>query len=192
MPNLPTDNLYKFLALGGIALIGISLFATEKALDRTYERVLAAQESQWPELLELAALDRRVNEAWLEVLMNVPGADSLMGLDVGSAEAPRDPAWSDSMLAVVMGLRLDLSSRSDLTEARLEVTRTRASQAEDALRRARTVYGLSVAALVLGFVSALAGFALWYVRVQRYQDEMAVMQRDQARAELWRGQRDLL
>lgn len=267
MPNLPTDNLYKFLAIGGIVLIGIGFLAPEPYIDKAMPTLLA----QIDEASEAGFVDRITPPAVRKLAIEGDSLHALfihLGTSADSALAALNSAIAESdaftnrplpvdtpeaafteevnrMLAnmarrhevvdslvrtresVVVKLRsvdstLDLlyeesvvrtlmpddaTTVGDMVEHIMdldiksiplpftpeEVLVTNKVIIPIALaRKVERIRRIGYVLMAIGFLASVLGFALWYLRVQRYQDEMVVMQRDQARVELWRKQRDLL
>src|SRR5579871_3377478 len=53
LPQLPTDNLYKFMAILGLFLYGVSLVVPTVVYDHEWERAKALRESRYAIILKL-------------------------------------------------------------------------------------------------------------------------------------------
>jgi hypothetical protein len=139
LPSLPTDSLYKFVALAGLALM---LFAATYPQAKMLElQVAVADAEALSEKLDANLDNTEKKLARLEGIQNPHAA----ALEVVS--------------------ELNLKNRLDKAEVR------RASTIVKAQLKAMQYYlGLSIISLVVGTLMTIAGFGLWYVRIQKPLD----------------------
>lgn len=182
LPQLPTDNLYKFMALTGAVLTVFSVVGPF-----LYEDELVARLSQVNEQIAIAKADMKVDgeeQRWREMEYESLTNESKYLAEIEDA------------------LRKLRRSGKEITEAAREASRHRerltyevipahnekrwqaerrlavaAAKVETAFRRSELL-GDRIAAVFLGatigisfgIVLSFAGFALWFIRVQRHQD----------------------
>ncbi|MGN6280357.1 hypothetical protein [Frateuria sp.] len=142
LPTLPTDNLYKFMALAGIVLM---LFSVVYPFQRLQELEIRAIDSR----TQLAIVGQRV---------------ALLQFQVKAME--KDPAATDEKI---------LALRSKSTDLGIEALRGvgENKKNEALLSQLRLFAGISLFTSLGGLVLAIAGFLLWYLRIQKPSDRQA-------------------
>lgn len=158
----PTDNLYKFLAIFGLVVFGFSIFVPLQRLEE-HSRELAKWNAAWTPLLQ-RALDSDDDER--EALICA----------IAQAEKKRTKANSSECKHIeATRTERDQSSR-DLQRAMAEQDSGRAMLAH--LQQQFLIYrNIGFATAAFGLVCCVAGFWLWYVRVQRPLDAATAAQR---------------
>jgi hypothetical protein len=162
---LPTNNLYQFLALGGLLLLIVSLLGPWKQWERLEERHMDAQRALDTTKVEIEALKLAVarHKARAEECGGVFNEDGTFKvpprLTPEQAEAVR--GVSEALLQKAAEVRRAQASNTALAAY---VGRTRA--------RLRWLLLVAIGAGVVAVVLSGLGFYLWYTRVQVYQDEL--------------------
>jgi hypothetical protein len=150
LPNLPTDNLYKFLALAGLTLSLFS-FVFPRIQEHNAKRVLWETKID----IDLAGEQLRYVEQQISIL------------DVKREEAYRKntslrPVKDDEMRI------LELQHNLRVQQAQVGVKTKLLGALSDELAEARFFSKIGV---LLGLLLACCGFSLWYVKLQRHQDD---------------------
>lgn len=139
-PNLPTDSLYKFMALGGYSLAAFFFWLFYTRVDAHTIRTAAFAIELAERKVRTHALKDEV--AHVRSLTEPEQRAALPGLIVASTEAEANFEASSAQL--------------------------RAIQAND--REIKRLGYAAMIFAVIGIAIGNAGFGLWYTRVQRYQD----------------------
>jgi hypothetical protein len=139
-PELPTDNLYKFMALGGLTLSGFFCWLFWKYTEEYSRRVEALT----------------VEHAELQ----------------SNAQAAREKLERAKTLTEEERKKIVPAMLSDLagTDVRASAALARRAALDRVDLRVRRIGWATMILTALGFSIATAGFYLWYVRVQQYQD----------------------
>lgn len=156
----PTDSLYKFLAIGGlIGVVTLAIWATHRIdllTDKRWELELDVTKTE----VEAAASERTISS--LE--------EDLKILESG----PHDTAVFDQTLAEFK--KVWHERRLRLEEVKIKLKRVREIAAI-----VQRDYDLARALGAAFIVQSFLGFWWWYLRVQRYQDEILMLQAQAAR-----------
>jgi hypothetical protein len=156
VPTLPTDNLYKFLALTGLVLMLACFGALEFRAAKQQELDTAVSLGKEA----LGYLERDIERV----------AERLTGQATEDQEYPKVTA--NEYAQFKMRIRnvgediIELRGKSERAEAHYQRTQ-------------RILFLLLLGGIFGGFI-AIAGFALWYVRLQKYQDVLIRCQADQS------------
>ena len=150
--EIPTDNLYKFMAIGGLVTFLASAVATGLLMlnlqDRVHEHILASK-----------LLDVRLNQIAVESeIVRFEFEEAAKAGDLASI-GERPKAQLDSVAAVLRELKLDATKLQAQSEYLVELS-----------RRFVAARDLLIIFTGVGLVVAVFGFVLWYSRVQRYLD----------------------
>jgi hypothetical protein len=164
----PTDNLYKFVALSGLAMVIVSVVLT---ISRTQQLQLEVQQVGGE--LALVSVDVGILEGEQRRLASeVAEREALLvatiGDTTGMAEVDRDAwrTWLDRSTAEAVRLQTashELARRNQEAANRNERTRVLLSQL-----RLVVILGLGFGSLGIGL--ALWGFEQWYRKVQVFED----------------------
>jgi hypothetical protein len=150
LPNLPTDNLYKFLALGGLTLILFS-FVFPKMQEHGLNRVL------WETKIDIDVAE--------EQLRYIDEQSSI--LEAKRQEAYRKNANLKPLKDDEMRI-LDLQHNLRIQQAQARNKTKLLSDLSQELVGIRLFAKIGIA---LGLALTCFGFFLWYVKLQRHQDE---------------------
>ena len=152
MISPPTDSLYKFLAISGLVTVGWSVaFPWDKHLE--YE-------------LKVAEVKAEVQKSKLKVERLDSQYKSLLD-EESKLQAERSEQDRKLKLAAIEGrkqkLYIEMLEAQQPVDERVEALKV----LQDALR---SYYLMGLVSTIAGLILAVAGFFLWYGRVQRYVD----------------------
>lgn len=164
IPNLPTDNLYKFIALSGVFLVCFSLYFIESRYSKLSERV-------YQETMTIAVLKVRVST----IIEN--GEDLLKVIKNQQADKQKFPKNRDK--AAIIYSEEEIKSMRDKwskSQFDLSVDNAKIFVANDYSRKLVShLTFIWIICAVLGLVGifmAHIGFTNWYYKVQRPVDKL--------------------
>jgi hypothetical protein len=173
--SLPTDNLYKFLALSGLALAAFCTWSCQKAWATVHNAAdafrLKAVESKGRHSLMRTFADP-VAESAAELARRAEALDASYekgdhdehGLETEVEALNSEIADAVSVLSAGTKLTSELATKLEVLDKRVELTFGRVSS-QVWFYKAGIVAGLAVSA---------CGFALWYVKLQAHLDQMTI------------------
>ncbi|WP_321997483.1 zinc ribbon domain-containing protein [Draconibacterium orientale] len=184
IPNLPTDNLYKFIALTGVLLFVLSVFypvyqktkirdeisihnGEAKKLDVEREKLKNKQKEIKS---QVKILDKKIN-----LDNNSIVSDTLIvrtKIVGGSKELVDLSSQIDKLIEEYLTLKLELDIKTIEINTKLEIVENKKYDL-DTIDEASNIF--SPASLLLAFV----GFLLWYERTQKLQDKVLKQQTNQ-------------
>jgi hypothetical protein len=191
IPSIPTDNLYKFLAIGGlVAWIGgayLNYLSSSNSIhqkatvaledvEASFNRQLLAQSSKIFDLdLKIAQSDYEGDEAKLKAFLEAhkQSGAPLSDQDQQTLEQLLSQVRKDNSEFLALGPKL-----LDLAQQQAKASSAETKAKFDALEEewthgaANTFFWISTAFQTLGISSCIWGFFWWYWRVQRYQDQL--------------------
>lgn len=143
MPNLPTDNLYKFMALSGLFLFCFSLYFITTKVDALEERVYkdGIAYSEWK--VKAEALEKEI-----------------------------DHLTTEKSLAAQKSIEVNESLKSKLLEHNINLAKVKHATlySKNNLEQIKHYQQIGFWLKVVSLLLSIFGFALWYFRVQKYQD----------------------
>jgi hypothetical protein len=150
----PTDSLYKFIAISGVAIVLVSFYTLTSA-PREFQqrgRDVALKEAQVRAELEnmsnrVVRFEQRLDNALADT--NAMPAEAKQAWREGLESLITD-AYSLNQQVYAISVQLDFRDKDEAI-------------VKESVRR--SYYGAAV-----GLVIGIIGFALWYRRIQRYQD----------------------
>ena len=163
MSYLPTDNLYKFLAIAGLIIIGVSVYHTETLL-RTLET----------DSLNIAT-DLAVGKAEMEFWQSrEKKLENITKNSIAQQQSRHKPdpeklelTYSIQELKSIEDeterLKRDLRITDAKIEGKLQKSKKLTAQLEKTFFFAKVLIGI-------GFILTILGFGLWYYNVQRLLD----------------------
>jgi len=171
IPSLPTDNLYKFLAIGGI-IVMVAGFVLPATAD--FQIVKLHEEQQRLAYEEFTKhtgdLIRQNNEE--------------MRIAVEAIEKIAEPKARDNIL--------DLLNKRNVTKEQSDAFVLHLSGFVDEMRLLRLAHqdqrNVSQLLKYFGFAISALGFGLWYWKVQRFHDRTSRAEALKAEAELKAGE----
>lgn len=154
IPNFPTDNLYKFIAISGLILILVSMvipfIKSEEILLQTQKDSLKLS------IFEIQSKYLDENVEFLKSRM-----EKLLEENKDTKFTNEDKEDAIKLQNDLMQLEIDLANiknKNNITEESLNTLRN--------LRKTFSLVG------VLGFVLATFGFLMWYVKLQFHLDKI--------------------
>lgn len=157
LPNLPTDNLYKFIALSGLAVMALCLILYLQSIESS----------------EIAQGKIQIIEERIAIRQNVLNAFSEFIPHVH--DSPETEANSQKLFD-----RIEQEKKArDIVLAELQKEKPMFQVSESAAKLRRKF--LSVG-MIGGFVTSVIGFVLWYFKLQRYQDFVVMFEAEEKRA----------
>ncbi len=166
MPSIPTDNLYKFMAISGLAIAALGLILPASALIRLNREVASIETAMDILEEETTGLEKRVS-------LDQRRADLLERLVDSQEKTPDDSVDRERLLEMHDKLLDTLIALND-AETQLRVNmrelqgRTKMLRLESAIGRwLGVILGIASAG---GAVLGVFGFRLWYARIQQPQD----------------------
>jgi hypothetical protein len=157
----PTDNLYKFVAIFGLILIGYSGYVCLQRLEEHSQEVVKWNARWEPLIVRAIQLTDDARDA------------AVCAIAAAEAKGSTTPTKADEHCAAVNAARADRQEASRVLA--IEMEELRASKANlDHLRAQALFIGyLAIAGTVFGSGSIVVGFWFWYTRVQRPLDKEA-------------------
>lgn len=151
IPNLPTDNLYKFISLCGLFII---IFSFSFKIVREYQHEIENAEIRvGKEFFDFATEHYSLNFDYRK--KNLYSQENLSIEDIDKFEKEME-ADAKEFLNKIAKLGENLRLKSEMAEASVRVT--------DKLTK------LSNYLIIIGFLMMIFGFRLWYIKSQKYQD----------------------
>lgn len=171
VPNVPTDNLYKFMALSGVLLLTlsvgyylhrISMHDVENANLRVGKEKLHQTMKNWG--MKLDARNFYVNKliagSELELKNENPDIQKLKEISQKLSKEYSNLIDNRSIIERDMDLftdrSMDLRLQSELADASVSAT--------------KRIGEILPFMACLGLILIYSGFALWYLKLQKYQD----------------------
>lgn len=156
----PTDNLYKFLAIFGLVVIGFSIYVPLQRLE-AYGRSSAQVEAAYEPIIERLKLIDDASRTELECAIDEARKKDGTGVDGSSA------------CDQVIGARA-VAERVRTELAALQAKIKNLQYDRNFLYGQYRLYAyMSLVAGCLGLGLCVAGFWLWYVRLQKFLDAAA-------------------
>lgn len=184
IPNLPTDNLYKFIALTGVLLLLISIFYPE------YQRIKIRDEITHynGEIKKLNIESNKSNSKLKDIKEQVEKLDSISNTKsnsiVNDTIIVRTQVLEGPKVLVDLSLQIDklvdeyLSIRRDLSIQKVEVN-TKLNLINDKEADLKDINELTNYLGGFSIVLSFLGFLLWYEKTQKYQDRVLKEQSNQ-------------
>jgi len=171
LPKIPTDNLYKFLALSGLLLVGFSFYWPSHQSDQWYARLDALNE-------RIAVLNTRrddVRRPFRQALVDQAAAIKV-AIDTAKTK-PLPPDFAAGMLATAQATKAQLEAemlrmidqdradKEELARITTELDVVHRIEKRDALRSDECTWLSGIGAMM-----AFMGFLRWYTKIQKYLD----------------------
>jgi hypothetical protein len=164
LPNLPTDNLYKFITLGGLILTTFCLWLFNSALTGRYEALTLLERAN----LQVDQSTRIMHDAQV----NLAKADE----NAKQPETQQIPATRKANEDDIARLKTELQ---DALKKNAEILGENSIQVGQLHRQNELLSLMTIVAsagAAVGVILTMVGFGLWYRKHQRYQDEFLVIQ----------------
>ena len=137
---IPSDNMYKFMALSGIAIILFSITIP----------------NDW-----LQDAEKRASENSLAI--------DLLRADIDLYEAKRNKAISAGKISADDNALYAIERMEKFKPKLIEIAQRQHDLGRDLKRQTYALF-VSVAGMLIGLALCYSGFRLWYLRIQRPQD----------------------
>jgi len=183
LPQLPTDNLYKFIAISGLSILGLTIYFPSKAInDYTlkYSEYVTAQEKvtievqrMGEEYKELAETAKSIADSREKTAAALNKAISNIKLGKPYHIPPKEEKnlFSDHL---ANSKRLKMFEYDiKLKDAELAGKKRELDIIASNIKTAEMVM---YSGSIIGFILTLLGFILWYGKVQKQQDILLTQQ----------------
>lgn len=183
VPNLPTDNLYKFCALVGTTVVLLSLYMPNSLVNDMEDKASSFRLEVRRAAIEVQYLLREVEQLEKEVeklengLVQLENSDkSIAGrktdLRIHGSSGKAAKASLEGLNKKFLALR-DAQKQHVLKEAEFSIAK---EQIERLAGHTRFVIRTSSLTGLMGMLIAIYGFTNWYRKVQVHQDAIIRMQ----------------
>lgn len=168
LPNLPTDNLYKFMALSGILLsitsyvLFFSVF--HFVLDNSLELRIDQNKLKFDQNILNNELDLLNRETSIAATLVEKG-------DIDTIE-------SSQLIAKIQKEMLSIFEKSKSVDLSLSNFDARASVIDIYNKEENLAIDVMKFFSCFGFLISFLGFILWYAKLQRYQDQILAGEAD--------------
>lgn len=159
IPNLPTDNLYKFVSITGVFLALVCFLAMEYRFSQQAELDTEV-------ILGIEALGHFMRG--LDSVHQLPEEKHAHEKQNKSIKPDHDPLLSKRYEA--------LEARVKNIDQEIMGLRKKSEIAENHSQRTQRIRPLLLVAGLIGIALACIGFYLWYHRLQKYQDFLIKVQ----------------
>ena len=175
-PNLPTDSLYKFCALAGIAVILISFFLVERLISELQGKVVNYVLEVRRAKIELTYLlkEQERLESLIENSKQVKNKKRRDSGDKFAIEYSNEEV-KQSYLALRQARKM-----TELKNAEIEVARDENFRL---IEKARHAWYVEIMAVSIGSILTVYGFLNWRRKIQVYQDAILKAQAEQFKPE---------
>ncbi|MCG8016839.1 MAG: hypothetical protein JAY97_11535 [Candidatus Thiodiazotropha sp. 'RUGA'] len=163
IPNLPTDNLYKFIALSGLIVMLFSIYILETKTSDLEDKVYATEIEQAQLTIEIKALQKKTVEL-NEIVNNTINEHNECSSQAIDQMVVR---YSDAEIKKMINDTEDATLQINLKVAEKKITLKRQTQL---INQLRDLLFLGRIYIWFGFLVSIFGFTLWYYRVQRPLD----------------------
>jgi predicted nuclease with TOPRIM domain len=188
LPTVPSDSLYKFVAIFGLVLVGFGLWLPDKFVtaDAAAREAYKARELANIRLERKKAQVDRLGEQFEKKSKEVEAKQKVLDEQRTALEAKRKVpadelgAFMEKMSRINDELThvtdeyepLRLRQEEFVDEVRAETVELKsANEAADELFAQRAWWQVLIfGSWVLGFVMIVVGFGLWYIKVQVFED----------------------
>lgn len=155
IPNIPTDNLYKFIALSGIIIVLLSIYIPKVKIAEVTDKIIDAKESKLILVVKVNNLESQVDR------FKDKFGPSIKENKENNKELKVENLYGelDELNDVLFLLKIERIKQKAITE-RIEVLENRSVE----------IFRWSIITLFNGLVMAFFGFWLWYSKVQKLHD----------------------
>ena len=164
IPNLPTDNLYKFLSLTGLFLM-VSSFGYKEY--RNHQHNIENSEI----IVNKEILDYKIENK--KRLLELSG--KLSDIEIDIIESKKNYESKDNAnldIENLINIYKTTIKESDLEWYNIEAgkLRMKSELADVSLERTQKLNWMLNLSMIIGLISMVSGFYLWYIKLQRYLD----------------------
>ena len=165
IPSLPVDSIYKFSAFAGLVIIIFCLYTLNSLVETIHDKTLKVQldlKRVGVEIKFIQSHQKKINQVVESVKEGITSSDI-----VKKGKMPVE-VTKDEYKKMVRELE-QLFHDESIKAAELEVFGEELSRLE---RRMVSFVEIASGATTFGFALSLVGFIFWYIRIQRYQDQI--------------------
>jgi phage terminase Nu1 subunit (DNA packaging protein) len=186
LPKLPTDNLYKFVALTGLSLIALAVYLTGRTIDSLSERLAPVARKTSLVTHNSAQLERAVVAARNNIADLNKATDDLRA-ELGAVvdDPTLTVAQKKTRVLEMKKKNGELRERASGLEHETKGYGIEADVVDDLLAESAAdleaakvfkdssdwIQRLSWVMYLVGAACAAWGFAFWYLKVQKFQDK---------------------
>jgi len=185
LSRIPTDSLYKMLAIGGVLLTAGCYYASQsfqyfiasKIADLSTEQIDSRGETE--DLLIRLGTDAKIIQGAIDSATADHSNPALLPAgDQRNEIIEKLNAGYGNLLSLAQDKTLDEDAKKLVSKARRSTRAMEAhlSQVWNLVDLGDRIRKWSTAGSVAGIVLALIGFPLWYFKIQRYQDQVLIKQ----------------
>lgn len=164
LPNIPTDNLYKFIALTGLFILIVSFgFKEYRIYQHSIEdaEIIVGKEfikNQIDNHLRLMELKQSLVNKELEWI------ESDYEKNTKESQALFGKKWKEAYA--------NLINHADLNYLNIESKnlRLKSEYADASREQTERIKSAMTISMLIGVFAMISGFILWYIKLQRYQD----------------------
>ena len=167
IPNLPTDNLYKFIALSGIVLIILSLVLPNV-------EVTKLENKQEESSLAVPALQKQINDLNLSL--------SILESDTATTSMNK---LSKQDLTKLRERIIELANKTYDARAEFDQNKIKSDSVGSSINKLSQELSFYSYLMNMGFVLMITGFILWYFRLQKYLDLIVKKEADKQHLKNW-------
>jgi len=148
IPSLPTDNLYKFLAIAGLVIIVLSVVGPWSRYEQLTPKTIEVETQVSTHKREIVSVESAIMRTE-EELKKAKTQKERELLLARAEELQKQKRQLQIMISEIAGKRTLLQHLQE---------------------RVALYFVVGTYSLVFGVIVSIVGFVLWYRRVQRYQD----------------------
>ena len=163
LPQPPTDNLYKFMAIAGLVLLATSVYFPLVLANRLEDQLSQNDESMNVLYADLKYLQSKVEQESRIITNSILMQNGKYTKSTNQLEL----LYSDDELKKMAAENLDLLHQAQVSHARTKSNLLRESIIRAQLHRVMVVQWFFICSSLF---LAISGFRLWYSRIQIYLD----------------------
>lgn len=156
LPNLPTDNLYKFLTIFGLVIIIFAIVADYFLIESLYDRTINFEK-----------IINTNNQSSKELLANLTLVEQKLTLTEAALKKGDMSFQEEESLVNALGENVNALYKKKAEVENLKITDLEIKRADMDIKTAKYFFPLLSA---IGVILAIFGFKLWYDRLQKYLD----------------------
>ncbi|MFA0001589.1 hypothetical protein AB4428_25130 [Vibrio lentus] len=189
MHNLPTDNLYKFIALSGVFLFGFALYFITIKSDQLTTKIYITDSEDAVKLRvsneilvrEVSKLEVKVEEYKKNEEMYLYQIDEFSSLDLESIKQSELEQIKDVILkykehinkeSEINKIRQELQAKNDESAYIAAKVELASEHSRLKIKELKNYQNYATFLLFFSSLMAYGGFQAWYLKLQRYQDQI--------------------
>lgn len=165
IPNIPTDNLYKFQALSGVIIVLLSFYVTIDRINEVRLKILESTEEAKIIGAKTSALSERIETLKNIIENTVHRQNDKHTKDITKVEITYTNSEIKELFIEVYEKNLMHKIEQVKNESSIE-------KAKYLHEESKRIFKMGVFASIIGFVMSITGFRWWYFRVQKPLDKL--------------------